>query len=28
MTVNAMLDFIPGAPEELRTELRTALATI
>ncbi|WP_345800501.1 family 78 glycoside hydrolase catalytic domain [Microbacterium sp. AZCO] len=28
MSVNAMLDYIPGAPEELRSDLRTALATI
>jgi alpha-L-rhamnosidase len=28
MSVTAMLDFIPGAPEELRTELHTALAAI
>jgi alpha-L-rhamnosidase len=28
MSVNAMLDFIPGAPAELRTELDTALTAI
>jgi alpha-L-rhamnosidase len=28
MSVNAMLDYIPGAPEGLRSDLSTALATI